>query len=257
MEQSIGVKESMSEYSISARNLVLTYKHIKQVTVKQWMVNLVRIKSSQKKMQKFQALKGVNFDIQKGKTVGIIGKNGSGKTTLLRVLAGIYSPDSGEVEINAKSVSLLALGVGFDNALTGYANIYLSALLRGYTKKETDERLKQIIDFAEIQNFINEPVKTYSSGMRARLAFAIAVHFDPEILLVDEVLSVGDEQFKIKSFDRMRQLISDKSHTVVIVSHNLKQLTEICDEVIWLDSGLIKTIGDPKEVIDQYVEYYK
>ena len=246
----------MADYAISAKDLTITFKHIKQSSVKQWFATLFR-KNRQKKVRKFQALKGISFNVERGQTVGIIGKNGSGKTTLLRLLAGIYSPDEGEVIVNAESISLLALGVGFDNRMSGYANIYLSALLRGYSKAETDERIEQIVEFAELGPFINEPVKTYSSGMRSRLAFSIAVHFDPEILLIDEVLSVGDEQFKVKSFKKISELIKDKKHTVILVSHNLKQVTEICDSVIWLDSGKIVKTGEPEAIVKEYKEYYK
>jgi len=201
----------------------------------------------------FKALDGISLTIDKGMTVGIIGKNGSGKTTLLRVLAGIYEPDEGLIKRNSESISLLALGAGFDLQATGYDNIYLNALLAGQTKKEVDAVLEDIISFADLGDFIYEPIKTYSSGMRMRLAFSIAIQFKPEVLLIDEALSVGDAEFQKKSSEKMKELITDKNRTVVIVSHNMAYMKNMCDQIIWLERGKVKLIGGPEEVINTYV----
>ncbi len=201
---------------------------------------------------RFTALDNISLSIEGGHTVGIIGRNGAGKTTLLRVLAGIYAPDSGSIITNVDSVSLLALGIGFDANATGYENIYLSSLLQGHSKKEVDAKLDQIIDFSGIEEFIDNPVKTYSSGMRLRLAFSIAVQFEPEVLLIDEALSVGDAEFQRKSAKKMRDLIEDNKRTVVIASHNLPQLATMADVIIWLDRGRLRMVGEPKAVVDAY-----
>lgn len=203
----------------------------------------------------FKALDNINLKIARGKTIGLIGRNGAGKTTMLRVLAGIYGPDNGIIKINSNSISLLSLGIGFDTNATGYQNIYLSSLLQGHSRKEVDEKLDEIIAFADIGDFINSPVKTYSSGMRLRLAFSIAIHFQPDVLLIDEALSVGDIEFQKKSMSKMKELIQDRSRTVIIASHSLNFLRDITDEVIWMDKGKVKMMGDPTSVIEQYRNY--
>ena len=189
--------------------------------------------------------------------MGLIGKNGSGKSTLLRSMAGIFSPDSGKIDIGNQSISLLALGAGFLPEMTGRKNIYISGLLLGFTKKEIEAHEQEIIDFAEIGNFIDMPVKTYSSGMYSKLAFAITAVLETNIMLIDEILSVGDEKFKTKSFNKMKELISDKEKTVMVVSHNMNQLLEICDRVMWLHEGKIMKIGDPEKVIAEYQEFMR
>lgn len=209
-------------------------------------------KDHQKTPSKFQALTDINFSVEKGTKVGIVGRNGSGKSTLLRLMAGIYSPDSGEIVINSKSVSMLALGTGFDLAASGYENIYLNSLLRGYRKKDVDNRLQEIIEFSGIEDFINKPVKTYSTGMRMRLAFSIAVHFEPDVLLIDEALSVGDAEFQKKSAEKMNELIRNRERTVVFVSHSAPLLQKECDTVVWLESGRVRLHGDAKEVLTAY-----
>lgn len=203
----------------------------------------------------FKALDNVTMKIERGKTIGLIGRNGAGKTTLLRVLAGIYAPDHGSISINSESVSLLSLGLGFDNYATGIDNIYLSSLLQGHSKQIVDEKLDNIVEFADIGDFINSPVKTYSSGMRLRLAFSIAVHFEPDVLLIDEALSVGDIEFQKKSMRRMNELIRDKNRTVIIASHSMGFLKSLADEVIWLEKGKVVTVGNPETVVDSYMAY--
>ena len=204
------------------------------------------------RVEHFEALHGVTFDVAQGEIVGLIGRNGSGKSTLLRVLAGIFEPDEGSVELFGHTVSLLALGVGFQTQLSGRENIYLSGLLLGFTKKEIDEQIDEIIAFSELGTFIEKPVRTYSSGMQSKLGFAITAILKTDIILVDEVLSVGDSHFKKKSFAKMQELISEKSRTVVIVSHNPDTIRKTCEKVIWLHDGDIRMVGETATVLDQY-----
>lgn len=202
------------------------------------------------------ALDHLNLKIESGHTIGLIGRNGSGKTTLMRLLAGIYAPDAGSLKSNSDSIVLLSLGVGFDNNLTGYENIFIASLLNGLRESEVNAKLDQIIDFAGLGDFIYAPLKTYSTGMRSRLAFSIAVNCDPEVLLIDEILSVGDEEFREKSKNRLAKMINDKNKTVLIASHSMESIKEMCDEVIWLEKGRIKMIGEPKTVTQQYVKSF-
>ena len=193
-----------------------------------------------KRVEHFEALHGVSFTIDQGEIVGLVGRNGSGKSTLLRVLAGIFEPDRGIVDLHGHTVSLLALGVGFQTQLSGRENIYLSGLLLGFSKQEIDAQIQEIIDFSELGKFIEKPVRTYSSGMQSKLGFAITAILKTDIILVDEVLSVGDAHFKKKSFAKMQELISEKARTVVIVSHNSSTIRSTCERVIWLHDGDIK-----------------
>ena len=203
----------------------------------------------------FEAVKGVTFDVDAGGILGIIGKNGSGKSTLLRAIAGVFSPNSGTINLHDNSVSLMALGVGFKPLLTGRANIMLSGLLLGFKEKEIQNRMEEIIAFAELGDFIDRPVRTYSSGMYSKLAFAITALLETDIMLVDEVLSVGDERFKKKSFEKMQELILDDKRTVILVSHSIDTLESLCDRVMWMDDGEIRAIGEPSYVLKQYTEY--
>lgn len=203
----------------------------------------------------FEALHGVSFEIKQGEIVGLIGRNGSGKSTLLRVLAGIFEPDRGSVDLHNHTVSLLALGVGFQKQLSGRENIYLSGLLMGFSKQRIDRQIDEIIEFSELGQFIDRPIQTYSSGMQSKLGFAITAILKTDIILVDEVLSVGDTHFKKKSFDKMKELIAEKNRTVVIVSHNTSTIQEICEKVIWLHDGDVKMIGETSEVAYLYEEF--
>lgn len=197
------------------------------------------------------ALRGLSFSVMHGETLGIIGKNGAGKSTLMKLMAGIINPDEGTVLCEAKSVQLLALQVGFLPHLTGRENAIMSGILLGMRKNDVIDAMNDIIDFSELGEQIDDPVRTYSAGMRARLGFAVAKQTDPEVLLIDEALSVGDASFRKKSKDVMASRIaSDK--TVVIVSHNESMLHEYCDRVIWLDAGSVKEIGETEMVIKSY-----
>lgn len=204
--------------------------------------------------EQFVALNNINLEIHKGEVVGFVGLNGAGKSTLLKLVAGVQKPTKGSIEIHGKVSPLLELGAGFDNDLTGRENIYLNGLILGYSKLFIKENMDYIIDFAEIREFIDTPIKNYSSGMRARLGFAIATAKVPQILIVDEVLSVGDGRFKKKSEEKMLELIQSEA-TVLFVSHSIAQIRRLCTKVVWLDKGEIKKIGNTKEVCDEYERY--
>ena len=237
--------------AISVKNLDIYYTEMSRFSLaRDGLGNL-------KKAKRFHAVKNVSFEIPKGQIVGICGKNGSGKSTLLRAIAGIFSPDKGSINLHKNTVSLLSIGVGFKKELSGYENIYLSGLLLGYSEKEIDKRLKDIIDFSEIGDFINKPVSSYSSGMYSKLAFAITAILETDIMLIDEVLSVGDVRFRKKSYNKMKELISDENRTVVIVSHSSSTLKDLCNRVIWINEGVLMADGDPNEVVDKYEEYMK
>lgn len=205
----------------------------------------------------FKAVKGVSFEVPKGQILGICGKNGSGKSTLLRAISGIFSPDSGSINLHGNSISLLSIGVGFQKQLTGYENIFLSGMLLGYSKEQIEEKINDIIEFSELGDFIYRPVRSYSSGMHSKLAFSITAILETDIMLIDEVLSVGDIHFKEKSYNKMKELISNDDRTVVIVSHNSNTIKELCNKVIWLHEGLIKAQGDPKDIMDKYEAFMK
>ena len=235
---------------IEVNDISLKYRSFTPFSIKR---NLFRPKSS--RIEEFEAIRHVTFHVEKGEIIGIIGKNGSGKSTLLRAVAGIFAPDEGSIDLKGHSISLLSIGVGFQKQLTGRENIYLSGLLLGFSEEQIDKKLGEIIDFAELGNFIDKPVKTYSSGMYSKLAFSITAVLETDIMLIDEVLSVGDAKFKKKSYKKMKSLISDNERTVLIVSHNTDTLLELCNRVIWMHDGEIKMIGQTKNVLSQYEEF--
>jgi len=202
--------------------------------------------------EKYWALKDVSLQVESGEIVGVVGLNGSGKTTLLRTIAGIYLPDEGSISVFEEVSTLLALGVGFKTNLSGLENIYLTGILMGYTKKQVQEYVDKIIEFAEIGDFIELPVRTYSTGMRAKLGFAISVYLNKGIMLIDEILSVGDARFRSKSKQKLLEIIQSRSSTVLIASHNTGFLAEISDSMIMLQSGRIIEAGEPEKVIEAY-----
>ena len=208
------------------------------------------------KFNEFLALDDVSFNIEKGKTLGLIGKNGAGKSTTLKVISGILKPTSGTVTTYGNVVPMLELGAGFDLELTGKENIYLNGAILGYSKEYLESKYDEIVEFAEIEDFIDMPIRNYSSGMMARLAFSIASVVQPEILIVDEILAVGDVAFQEKSFNRMKELMSGGA-TVLFVSHDLDKIEEMCDEVIWLDHGKILMRGEAKEICKAFRESRK
>lgn len=209
--------------------------------------------SGKLKFNEFLALDDVSFNLEKGKTLGLIGKNGAGKSTTLKLISGILKPTSGTIATYGNVVPMLELGAGFDLELTGKENIYLNGAILGYSKEYLESKYDEIVEFAEIQDFIDMPIRNYSSGMMARLAFSIASVVQPEILIVDEILAVGDVAFQEKSFNRMKELMSGGA-TVLFVSHDLDKIEEMCDEVIWLDHGRILMQGEAKEVCNAFRE---
>lgn len=201
-----------------------------------------------------QVLRGVSFSVKKGEAIGLIGHNGCGKSTTLKLLTRIMYPDSGTIIMNGRVSSLIELGAGFHPDMSGRENIYTNAAIFGLTKKEIDARLKDIVNFSELEDFIDNPVRTYSSGMYMRLAFSVAINVDADILLIDEILAVGDANFQAKCFNKLKEI---KAHgtTIVIVSHSLGQIEQICDRSIWIHEGLIRAEGDPKAIDLEYLEF--
>lgn len=200
------------------------------------------------------ALDDVSFRVEKGEAFGIIGHNGAGKSTLLRVMARTLRPNDGRVVVNGKASTLLQLGVGFNPELSGHRNIYLGALASGLRRSEIDLIFDDIVAFAELDDAIDRPVKTYSSGMFSRLAFSVSMHMDPDIILLDEVLAVGDERFRRKSMAMMKSLL-ERSGTIVYVSHNLPSVSEFCDRAMWLEHGQVRSLGDAEEVTQAYIDH--
>jgi ABC-type polysaccharide/polyol phosphate transport system ATPase subunit len=218
---------------------------------KEFIVNLPKL-AKRKPNSYFWALKGVSFKVKNGECLGIIGKNGAGKSTLLSLILGTVYPTAGYVKASQKITPLLELGAGFHPDLTGRENILINGVLLGLTKDEVMKRMEDIIAFTEIGEFIDMPVRTYSSGMYLRLAFSVAIHIDPRLLLIDEILAVGDESFQKKSKNALTGLIKG-GVTTIFVSHSMDAITEICDRTIWLDDGKIRAEGEPEKVVKQYL----
>lgn len=231
------------------QDVYLSYKFLKTQALKHTLLSRKR-----RGMVAFEALKGISFDLNHGVNLGIIGSNGSGKSTLLRILANTLTPDKGNIISNADSTSLISLGVGFKPDLTGHENIYLNGLLLGLSKNELEKRMDNIIEFSELGDFIGNPIKTYSSGMKSKLAFSIAINVDPDLLLIDEVFSVGDEKFREKSKRKMETMIQDE-RTVVMVSHSMPMIKQYCQQVLWIEEGKVIALGDPGEVVEKYLEF--
>lgn len=224
----------------------------KDNSLKMIFINLFTPKKKKKK-DYFWALKDIDFRINKGDVVGIIGANGAGKSTLLKVVSGVYKPTTGTVEVNGKISPMIELGAGFDGELTARENIYLNGAILGYSKEFLEQKFDEIVEFSELKDFLDVPVKNFSSGMVAKLAFSISTIVDPEVLIVDEILSVGDIKFQEKSKNKMMSMIEGGT-TVLYVSHSIDNIKELCSKVIWLDHGKIVKMGDTKEICD---EYYK
>lgn len=224
----------------------------KDNSLKMIFINLFTPRKKKKK-DYFWALKDIDFRINKGDVVGIIGANGAGKSTLLKVVSGVYKPTTGTVEVNGKISPMIELGAGFDPELTARENIYLNGAILGYSKEFLEEKFEEIVEFSELREFLDVPIKNFSSGMVAKLAFSISTIVDPEVLIVDEILSVGDIKFQEKSKNKMMSMIEGGT-TVLYVSHSIDSIKELCSKVIWLDHGKIVKMGDAKEICD---EYYK
>ena len=236
--------------AIEVKDLKITYKCVKSLSMRKSLFHLRK-----SKLEVYEALRGISFEVKKGEIMGIVGKYGSGKSTLLRAIAGIFSADSGSIELESDSVSLLSIGVGFQKKLSGRENIILSGMLLGFSEQEVRDKMDEIIEFANLGKFIDMPVKTYSSGMYSKLAFSITAVLETDIMLIDEVLSVGDAKFKKKSYKKMQELIMDENRTVVIVSHSTETLEKLCTSLLWLHEGEIKMQGDTKTVLDAYNEF--
>lgn len=237
----------MAQPTITARDVRIVYKTLKSLTIRNSLLSF-----RPGRMDTFEAIHPMSFETHEGDVVGIIGKNGSGKSTLLRAVSGIFSPDSGEIETYGNTVSLMALGVGFRPDLSGRENIFLSGLLLGFRESQIRERLDEIIEFSELGDFIDRPVRTYSNGMFSKLAFSISAIMEPDILLIDEVLSVGDAKFKKKSYQKIRTLLSERVKTAMIVSHNMDTLRTLCNRVLWIHEGHLVADGSTDEVIRAY-----
>jgi len=240
----------MDNISLSLHNVYVSYHIVNSFRIRRAHADL-----KGQKLERFFALNDISFELEEGKILGIIGKNGSGKSTLLKTIAGIFSADSGTVNLHNRRVSLLSLGVGFMSTLSGYDNIYISGMLLGAKKKDIDKKVDEIIEFSELGEFIYKPIGTYSSGMVSKLAFSISSILDTDILLIDEVLNVGDVGFRKKSFEKIHSIITDKTKTVIIVSHDENLIKSQCDQVIWLEKGKALEFGETEKVLNSYLRF--
>jgi len=245
------MKEESEGYKIIVEDVYKTFNVYldKANTIKEKLLFIF----SRNRKEKREVLKGVTLKIKKGEVVALIGTNGSGKSTLLKLMTKIIYPNKGKITTNGKLTSLLELGAGFHPDFSGRENIYFNASIFGLTRKEIDDRLEDIIEFSELRDFIDNPVRTYSSGMYMRLAFAVAINVDADILLIDEILSVGDEHFQNKCYDKMLEL-KNKGKTMVFVTHSMQSVKKLCDRTIWLSNGIIKMDGDTNTVVDEYIK---
>lgn len=240
-----------AENAIEVKNITKSFKVYldRGETLKEKVIFKKRRKYEERKV-----LRGISFSAKKGEAIGLIGHNGCGKSTTLKMLSKIMYPDSGTIEMKGRVSSLIELGAGFHPDMSGRENIYINASIFGLSKKEIDQRLDDIIEFSELEEFIDNPVRTYSSGMYMRLAFSVAINVDADILLIDEILAVGDVSFQAKCFNKLRE-IKKSGTTIVIVSHSLGQIEQICEKSIWIDEGLIREEGKPRVVDPHYLEY--
>lgn len=245
----------MSDYIIDVRNVTIRFnKASENITgLKEYVIKLIK---DELMFQEFFALKDINFQVRRGESWALIGNNGSGKSTLLKLISGILKPYKGTIEVNGSISPLIELGAGFDPELTARENIYLNGALLGYSKKFLNENFERIVLFAELQDFLDVPIKNFSSGMSARLGFAIATVTKPDILIVDEVLAVGDIGFQMKCKARMEELLNGGT-TLLFVSHSINQVRELCQNAIWIDKGEIKAKGHIQEVSEYYLSNFK
>lgn len=246
----------IEHYAVVFENVTKVYRKWDRsknfLTLKSALLRGELFSALKNKEKGFYALKNISFKVKKGTTLGIIGRNGSGKSTLLKLLAGITKPADGTIRTNGKITALLELGAGFHPEISGRENIFINGIMLGLTKKELMEKYNEIVSFSELEDFIEAPVKTYSSGMYMRLAFSIAINVNPDILLIDEILAVGDKSFTGKCIERINQLKS-QGKTIIFVSHNLQTVESLCNEVIWLEKGELLSIGRPHEIIESYL----
>lgn len=225
----------------------------KEFSIKQAFVNFFSFNKPKKKKEEFWALRDISFSVKKGEVVGLIGSNGAGKSTLLKVVSGVMKPTKGKVTVNGVISPMIELGAGFDSELTARENIFLNGAILGYSKEFLESKFEEIVEFSELRDFLDVPVKNFSSGMTAKLAFSIATIVNPEILIVDEILSVGDIKFQEKSKNKMLEMIKGGT-TVLYVSHSLDSIKQLCDRVIWLEHGKIVKMGDTKEICKEYYD---
>lgn len=252
------MKKEKTETMIEVKNVSMRFNLgiEKGFSIKQAFVDMFKKKKAKnKKKNEFWALKDVNFDINRGEVVGFIGSNGAGKSTLLKVVAGVMKPTKGTVNAYGNICPMIELGAGFDMELTARENIYLNGAVMGYSKELIDNKFNEIVAFSELQEFLDVPVRNFSSGMVARLAFSVATIVNPEILIVDEILSVGDMAFQAKSENKMLSMIGGGT-TVLFVSHSIEQIKKMCDRVVWIEHGVVQKIGG-KDVCDEYKEFMK
>lgn len=226
----------------------------KNFSLKLFFINLFKPRKKKGKKTDFWALKDVSFKVKRGEVVGFIGSNGAGKSTMLKVIAGVMKPTKGKVEVHGNICPMIELGAGFDMDLTARENIFLNGAVLGYSKKFIEEKFDEIVEFSELKDFLDVPVRNFSSGMTARLAFSIATVVDPEILIVDEILSVGDMAFQAKSEAKMRSMIGGGT-TVLYVSHSIDSIKSICDKAVWLDHGKVVKMGPAAEICDEYCKF--
>lgn len=225
----------------------------KNFSIKQAFVDFFNPKHKRQKKEYFCALNNISFNVKKGEVVGLIGSNGAGKSTLLKIVSGVMKPTKGKVKVNGAISPMIELGAGFDMELTARENIYLNGAILGYSKKFIDSKFEQIVEFSELRDFLDVPIKNFSSGMTAKLAFSIATVVDPEILIVDEILSVGDIKFQEKSKNKMLEMIKGGT-TVLYVSHSLQSIKDLCDKVVWIEHGNMIKMGPAKEICEEYYE---
>lgn len=240
---------------IEVENVSISYKMMKDrvKSIKEYIVQVLKHKIQ---YEEFRALNNVSFEVKKGEVMGIIGKNGAGKSTLLKVISGILKPSEGRVRLKGNVVPMLELGSGFDFDLSGRENIFLNGAILGYSEEFLKNKFDEILEFSELKDFIDVPIRNYSSGMVMRLAFSVATQVNPEILIVDEILAVGDSVFQEKSKAKMLELMSGGT-TVLFTSHSIEQIKEMCDRVIWLDKGNVMEIGEPNDICGKYEEYVR
>jgi ABC-type polysaccharide/polyol phosphate transport system ATPase subunit len=238
---------------IRVENVSVTYRTSldRNPTLKSTLLKLGR---RERIIRELQALKNVSFEVPHGKVLGVVGANGAGKSTLMRTVAGILPPTDGRIEVQGRVSTLLSLGVGFNRKLSGRENVVLGGLAAGLTRAKLREKYDEIVDFAELEDFMDMPMRTYSSGMYGRLAFAVAVTMEPDILIIDEALSVGDARFRRKSFNRMRQMCA-QDRTILLVTHALGSVEKLCDEAIWMDKGEMRMWDEPHAVVDAYTDF--
>jgi len=244
----------MSEPVIDVRDVKLGFPIVRYRSrgIKEAFLELVRQARHPERKAMFWAVNGVSLQVQKGEVLGMLGRNGSGKSTLLRVMAGIYAPDAGEVRTVGRISSLLELGAGFRDELNGYENVRLSGAIMGFDKEQVEDLLPRIVEFSGLRDFMQQPLKTYSSGMRARLGFAVASNVDPDILLIDEALAVGDAAFREKSMSRVEDLVNDEDTTVVVVSHSQGELRRMCSRMVLLERGELIYEGGVEDALNEY-----